>query len=328
MIEVIKLTKVFRKPVRQEGVFGMFKTLFSRKYEETTAVNSINFKINDGEIVGYIGSNGAGKSTTIKMLCGILMPTSGKVLIDNEEPYKKRKKIANKIGVVFGQKTQLWWDIALIETFKILKDIYQISDQEYEERLSFINEVLGIKEFINQPVRTLSLGQRMRADLAASWIHNPEILFLDEPTIGLDVLVKQKIRDAIKLMNEKYHTTVILTSHDMTDIENLCSRVILIDKGNIIYDGPLSNIKHKFGDLRTVEIRTKKDLDIDSLDHFDNLVTYTKNDCSISISFDNDEIKLETIVDYAFKHLGATDMKISEISIEQVVKSILAKEDK
>jgi len=328
MIELVNLSKVFRKPIRQEGVLGMFKTLFSKKYEEKVAVNNISFKIDSGEIVGYIGSNGAGKSTTIKMMCGILMPTSGKVLIDGEEPYKKRKKLAQKIGVVFGQKTQLWWDIALIETFKVLKEVYQITDEDYKERMDFMNEVLGIGEFINQPVRTLSLGQRMRADLAASWIHNPEILFLDEPTIGLDVLVKQRIRDAIKLMNEKYHTTVILTTHDMTDIESLCSRVILIDKGNIIYDGPIENIKHKFGDIRTVEIKSKEELVVEELNTFDNLLTYKLNEGSLSITFDNDKIKLETIVNYAFQELAAVDMKISEISIEDIVKSILEKDEK
>jgi ABC-2 type transport system ATP-binding protein len=177
MIEVKDLTKEFKKPIRKEGVFGMFKTLFSRKYETKVAVNHINFTIHDGEIVGYIGSNGAGKSTSIKMMCGILTPTSGSVLIDGIEPNKKRKQVASKIGVVFGQKTQLWWDIPLIESFKVLKDVYQVSDNDYKERLEFLSETLGLAEFMNQPVRTLSLGQRMRADLAASWLHNPKILF-------------------------------------------------------------------------------------------------------------------------------------------------------
>lgn len=328
MIDVNNLSKEFIIRKNKPGLSGAIKGIFSNNKEIKCAVKNLNFHVNKGDILGYIGNNGAGKSTTIKMMCGILTPTSGCCHINGIIPYKNRKLNASNIGVVFGQRTQLWWDLPLTETFSILKKIYKVNDNDFKKRINFLNEVLDLSNFSSNQVRTLSLGQRMRADLAAALIHNPKVLFLDEPTIGLDVLVKQKIRDAIKLMNEKYHTTVILTTHDMTDIENLCSRVILIDKGNIIYDGPLSNIKHKFGDLRTVEIRTKKDLDIDSLDHFDNLVTYTKNDCSISISFDNDKIKLETIVDYAFKHLEATDMKISEISIEQVVKSILAKEDK
>lgn len=237
MIEVKNLTKEFKKPVRKQGVWGMITTLFSKEYETKVAVNNVSFTIHDGEIVGYIGSNGAGKSTTIKMMCGILNPTSGEVRIDGEMPYKKRMQVAEKIGVVFGQKTQLWWDIPLIESFKVLKEIYRVSDEEYEERMEFLCETLDLKEFLSQPVRTLSLGQRMRADLAASWLHNPNILFLDEPTIGLDVWVKEKIRQAIKTMNEKYNTTVILTTHDMQDIENLCSRIIMIEEGKVIYDG-------------------------------------------------------------------------------------------
>lgn len=328
MIQLINLTKDFKKPIRAEGVLGMFKTLFSRKYEVKRAVNDISLNINDGEIVGYIGSNGAGKSTTIKMICGIMTPTSGKVLIDGIEPYRKRRQVAQKIGVVFGQKTQLWWDIPLIESFKVLKEIYQVSEEDYAERMNFLCETLGIKEFLNQPVRTLSLGQRMRADLAAAWLHNPKILFLDEPTIGLDVLVKEKIREAIKIMNAKYHTTVLLTTHDMKDIENLCSRVVMIEEGSIIYDGSLSDIKHKFGDLRTITISLKNDVDLNELNNFNGLVEYQKKDDSILIKFNADEIGIEKIIDYAFHTLHAQDMKISEIGIEDVVKNILAQQEK
>ncbi len=230
MIEVKELTKVFRKPVRGEGLSGMAKTLFSRKYDEIRAVDGISFTVPDGEIVGYIGANGAGKSTTIKMMCGILTPSSGSVRIDGVEPYRKRRQVAQHIGVVFGQKTQLWWDIPLIESFKVLKEIYQISDADYAERMAFLGEVLDITRFLPQSVRTLSLGERMRADLAAAMLHNPRILFLDEPTIGLDVLVKEKIRQAIHALNKSYGTTVVLTTHDMTDIEDLCSRIILLEK--------------------------------------------------------------------------------------------------
>ena len=327
MIELINLRKEFKKPIRGEGVFGMFKTLFSRKYTVKVAVNNINLTINEGEIVGYIGSNGAGKSTSIKMMCGILTPTSGKVLINGIEPYKKRKLVAKDIGVVFGQKTQLWWDIPLIESYKILKEIYQVSDDDYKERMEFLSDILGLNEFMTQPVRTLSLGQRMRADLAASWLHNPSILFLDEPTIGLDVLVKEKIREAIKVMNEKYHTTVILTTHDMKDIENLCSRVVMIEEGNIIYDGTLDNIKKTFGDLRTITINSDKDIDIETCDTFNGLLTFIKEDSNIIIKFNADDISLETVVDYAFKTLHANDMKITAISVEDVVKNILKKQE-
>lgn len=328
MIEVKNLTKEFKKPVRKQGVWGMITTLFSKEYETKVAVNDVSFTIHDGEIVGYIGSNGAGKSTTIKMMCGILNPTSGEVRIDGEMPYKKRMQVAEKIGVVFGQKTQLWWDIPLIESFKVLKEIYRVSDEEYEERMEFLCETLDLKEFLNQPVRTLSLGQRMRADLAASWLHNPNILFLDEPTIGLDVWVKEKIRQAIKTMNEKYNTTVILTTHDMQDIENLCSRIIMIEEGKVIYDGSLDNIKHRFGNIRTVELRLKNRPKMEMLDTFGGKATYEWQEEKLYIKFDADLLELETVVKYAFGTLKAVDMQISEINIEDVVKDIMASKAK
>ena len=328
MIEVKNLTKEFKKPVRKQGVWGMITTLFSKEYETKVAVNDVSFTIHDGEIVGYIGSNGAGKSTTIKMMCGILNPTSGEVRIDGEMPYKKRMQVAEKIGVVFGQKTQLWWDIPLIESFKVLKEIYRVSDEEYEERMEFLCETLDLKEFLNQPVRTLSLGQRMRADLAASWLHNPNILFLDEPTIGLDVWVKEKIRQAIKTMNEKYNTTVILTTHDMQDIENLCSRIIMIEEGKVIYDGSLDNIKHRFGNIRTVELMLNNRPKIEMLDIFGGKATYEWQEEILYIKFDADLLELETVVKYAFGTLKAVDMQISEINIEDVVKDIMASKAK
>ena len=327
MIKIENLTKIFKKPIRQEGVIGMFKTLFSAKYEKIVAVNHINAEIADGEIVGYIGSNGAGKSTTIKMMCGILTPTEGKVLVDGIEPYKNRRKVASKIGVVFGQKTQLWWDIPLIESFKVLKEIYQISDTDYKERMDFLCDTLGIREFLNQAVRTLSLGQRMRADLAAAWLHNPQILFLDEPTIGLDVLVKQKIREAIKAMNAKYNTTVILTTHDMQDIEDLCSRIIIIEKGEIIYDGALATIKHRFGDLRTLTVNPTTEYVVEELDTFDGKVSYEVHENNLLIKFNADEVAMERIVDYAFHTLKTGDLKVAEITIEDVVRHILEEQE-
>ncbi len=327
MIQLQNLTKIFKKPIRKEGVLGMLKTLFSAKYEEIVAVDHINAEIGDGEIVGYIGSNGAGKSTTIKMMCGILTPTEGKVLVDGIEPYKARRKVASKIGVVFGQKTQLWWDIPLIESFKVLKEIYRIDDADYRERMDFLCETLGIREFLNQAVRTLSLGQRMRADLAAAWLHNPQILFLDEPTIGLDVLVKQHIREAIKTMNAKYNTTVILTTHDMQDIEDLCSRIIIIEKGGIIYDGPLADIKHRFGDLRTLTVNPQASFDADLLNTFDGKVTYERDGDGLLVKFNADEVALEHVVDYCFHTLKTSDLKVAEITVEDVVRQILEEQE-
>lgn len=328
MIVVEDLEKVFKKPIRKPGIIGMFKTLFSRKYETKVAVNKINFTINEGEIVGYIGSNGAGKSTTIKMMCGILNPTSGKVLINGIEPYKKRQTVAKQIGVVFGQKTQLWWDIPLIESFNVLKEIYLISDEEYKERFDFLQEVLDIKDFINQPVRTLSLGQRMRADLAASLLHNPKILFLDEPTIGLDVLVKEKIRNAILMMNKKYNTTVILTTHDMSDIEMLCNRIIMIEKGNIIYDGSLKDIKNKFGDLRTLNIQLDTtSINLDELKTFNDQVNYEFENGTLIAKFDAAKVSLDKVINEILKKFTIKDMKIKELTIEDIAKEMYRKDE-
>lgn len=327
MIEVNDLTKVFKKPVRGSGLSGMVKTLFSRKYDEVRAVDGISFTVPDGEIVGYIGANGAGKSTTIKMMCGILTPTSGTVFIDGTEPYRKRRQVAQHIGVVFGQKTQLWWDIPLIESFKVLKEIYQISDTDYKERMGFLGDVLDITRFLTQPVRTLSLGERMRADLAASMLHNPRILFLDEPTIGMDVLVKEKIRQAIHALNKTYGTAVVLTTHDMTDIENLCSRIILLEKGSILYDGPLAKLKNRFGNIKTLTLTVPAEIRAETAPVLSPEVAVSEEDGRLILRFDADRIALEQVVQYAFRDLKAMDMKIAEISIGDVVKTILEQQE-
>lgn len=327
MIEVNDLTKVFKKPIRGNGLSGMVKTLFSRKYDEIRAVDGISFTVPDGEIVGYIGANGAGKSTTIKMMCGILTPTSGTVFIDGVEPYRKRRQVAQHIGVVFGQKTQLWWDIPLVESFKVLKEIYQISDADYKERMGFLGEVLDITRFLSQPVRTLSLGERMRADLAASMLHNPRILFLDEPTIGMDVLVKEKIRLAIHALNKTYGTAVVLTTHDMTDIENLCSRIILLEKGSVLYDGPLKSLKTRFGNIKTLSLTVPAEIRAETAPVLSPEVAVSEEDSRLILRFDADRIPLEQVVQYAFRDLKAMDMKIAEISIGNVVKTILEQQE-
>ncbi len=327
IIEVKNLVKQFKKPIRQPGLWGMLKTVFSTKYDIKTAVDSVNFSIKKGEIIGYIGSNGAGKSTTIKMMCGILTPTSGSVTIEGLEPYKQRKKVAMNIGVVFGQKTQLWWDLPLIESFRVLKEVYLVPDDVYNERIKFLDGILGFSEFINQPVRTLSLGQRMRADLAASLIHNPKVLFLDEPTIGLDVLVKEKIRNAIKELNRKYGTTVILTTHDMSDIQDLCSRIIILDNGKIIYDGDLENVRTRFGDYRTVTIEClDKAPHIEQLNTYDGKITYTSEDNFVTATYDARCVNFEQVINDLVVHLHIKDMKIKETSIEDVVKRIYTKD--
>ena len=246
MIEVNHISKEFVSPKKYPGLRGAIKGLFSREKVVKKAVDDISFQIQDGEIVGYIGSNGAGKSTTIKMMTGILTPTHGNCVINGVDPNKKRKENAQNIGVVFGQRTQLWWDLPLSESFTILKEIYNVSDEDYQMQMEFLNQVLDLQEFFDRPVRNLSLGQRMRADLGAALLHNPKVLYLDEPTIGLDVLVKDNIRKAIKQINAAYGTTVILTTHDIGDIEELCNRIIIIDEGKKIYDGGIEELKASY----------------------------------------------------------------------------------
>lgn len=325
IISVKDLSKTFKKPIRKEGFIGMVKSLFSRKYEEIKAVDGISFDIAEGEIVGYIGANGAGKSTTIKMMCGILHPTGGSVTVDGMDFEKNRQKINREMGVVFGQKTQLWWDIPLIETFKILKSIYEVPDEEYNERFEYLCELLDMKPFLNQTVRSLSLGQRMRADFAAALIHSPKIVYLDEPTIGLDVLVKDKIRGAIKELNKKYGITVILTTHDMKDIEELCNRIIIIDKGRILYDGSLDGIKYRFGNTKTVIIPSNIELDEAELEDRFAGVSVEDKDEHKAIKFSLNEVDLDDMLMYLINTYHIKDFKIEDISIEDITKKLYEK---
>ena len=250
VILVENLRKEFKKTVKEPGIKGSIKSFFKPEVEIVAAVKDINFSAKKGEILGFIGPNGAGKSTVIKMLTGILTPTSGTCLINGQNPVKNRKKYVKEIGVVFGQRTQLWWDLPLAETYTVLKEIYEVEDSVFKKRMDFLNEVLDLQEFIKSPVRTLSLGQRMRADIAASMLHSPKVLFLDEPTIGLDVVVKDNIRKAIEKINAEEQTTVILTTHDLEDIELLAHRIVMIDKGSKVFDGKISELKEKFGQMR------------------------------------------------------------------------------
>ncbi|KPV55896.1 daunorubicin ABC transporter ATP-binding protein [Paenibacillus sp. A3] len=254
-IDVHRLRKEFKVQKNREGLKGAVRDLFRREYSQVAAVKDISFQIPQGEICGYIGENGAGKSTTIKMLTGILVPTSGDIRVGGFVPYKEREKFVRNIGVVFGQRSQLWWDIGVIESFQLLKKVYRVPDADYRSRMDELVERLQLGELLNRPVRKLSLGQRMRCELAASLIHNPEILFLDEPTIGLDIMVKTEIREFLKSMNRRYGTTILLTTHDLQDIEALCSRVIMLDDGRIIYDGGLEELKERWGKGKEVILR-------------------------------------------------------------------------
>lgn len=330
MIEVNHVSKDFVSPKKYPGLHGAIKGLFSREKITKTAVDDVSFHINKGEIVGYIGSNGAGKSTTIKMMTGILVPTKGECIVNGINPSKKRKENAKNIGVVFGQRTQLWWDLPLSESYSILKEIYEVSDEAYKEKMEFLNKVLGLDEFFDRPVRNLSLGQRMRADLGASLLHNPKILYLDEPTIGLDIVVKDKIRDAIKEINEKFGTTVILTTHDIGDIEELCSRIIIIDQGKKIYDGTLSDLKDSFGKRKSVILEVKNVKAVEDADWSkllntnDRKVTTSidKENNAITINFDKHEIQVADVIAEAMKLTEVTDIQIKDTELADIVKEI------
>ena len=254
VIEVEGLKKYYKIAKRDKGLLQTMRGLFNRKYEIRKAVDDISFQIKKGEIVGFIGPNGAGKSTTIKMLSGILYPDEGKLGVNGFVPYKQRKQYVKNIGVVFGQKTQLNWDLPLIESFELMKFIYKIPQEKYEKNLHKFVKLLDMEDFINQPVRQLSLGQRMRGDIVAALLHSPEVVFFDEPTIGLDVVAKEKIRDFIKYMNKTEQTTIIFTTHDMQDIEKVCDRLIIIDSGKKVYDGSIDEIKTKYAYSKTVEM--------------------------------------------------------------------------
>lgn len=312
------------------GFKGAIKSFFSTEYTIKTAVDDINFNIHDGEVVGYIGANGAGKSTTIKMMTGILTPTSGQILVNGVIPYENRQKNAKDIGVVFGQKTQLWWDLPLSETFTLLKDIYDVDDKSYNERMNFLNEILELDDFILRPVRTLSLGQRMRGDLAAALIHNPKVVYLDEPTIGLDVVVKDNVRKAIKKLNENYGTTVILTTHDLNDIQELCSRIIIIDAGKIIYDGGLNEIKEKFGYMTSIEVQTRSNTDLKEVESIKRLdednIEFKADKNKLIVKFNKNNISTTDMTKQLMNRLDIIDFSIIETSIEDIVKKIYKNE--
>ena len=328
MIEVRNVTKEFKKTIKDPGLKGSLKSLVHKKVETVKAVDDISFSVAEGEILGFIGPNGAGKSTAIKMLTGILTPTEGQIVINGQVPYKNRKKYVKEIGVVFGQRTQLWWDLPLTETFTVLKEIYQIDDKAFKDRMDFLNQVLELDPFINSPVRTLSLGQRMRADIAASMIHNPKVLFLDEPTIGLDVVVKDNIRKAIAEINKNEKTTIILTTHDISDIELLCKRIVMIDKGKKVYDGALDKMKEKYGKVREIHINLKSAADMDKLElaakfnlEGDDLEIKVDGNKAV-VKFNSSKVQVSDMLSYILATITVKDIAVSEADIEEIIRRL------
>lgn len=325
VIELSNVRKEFVTTKHDPGWRGAVKGLFTREKVTKVAVDDVSLAIQKGEIVGYIGSNGAGKSTTIKMMSGILTPTSGTCMVNGLEPYRNRKKNAKNIGVVFGQRTQLWWDLPLSETYTVLKEIYDVSDEDYKERMNFFEDVLGLQEFIHSTVRTLSLGQRMRADLAAALLHNPKVLFLDEPTIGLDVVVKDKIRQAIREINGKYDTTVLLTTHDLNDIEQLCRRIIIIDAGKKIYDSTLTQLKKDHGYRCSILFEWKELPDSEKLERLRNLsekAVFEGQERGGKVTFNKNELSVAEVIAGVMRILEVKDIQIKETELTDIVKNI------
>lgn len=322
-IEVENVTKEYKIFRRPKGIIHSIRSVFYRQYEIKTAVKNISFRIDKGELVGYIGANGAGKSTTIKMLTGILQPTSGRITVDDRVPYLHRKENAMRIGVVFGQRSQLYWNLPMEETFELYRKIYKVDKQTFKSNVEFYTELLDMKDFLRTPVRQLSLGQRMRAELAVSLLHDPDILYLDEPTIGLDVWVKQKIRQFILDVNRQKQITMILTTHDMDDIEQVCGRIIVIDKGEILFDGSPEQFKQRFGDAHLVVVEfDRNNITID--DPRVNIIQV--EDRRLWVQFRKNEISLAELVIVLSRCGNITDLQVREPKIEDAVRKIYARE--
>lgn len=313
---VKNISKTFKVAKRNSGLIAALKSFFNRKYIFKDAVKDISFNIEKGEIVGYIGPNGAGKSTTIKMLCGILLPTTGNIRVDGLNPFKDRKKYVSKIGVVFGQRSQLSWDIPAEDTFDLLKDIYKLDNDEYQKTKEELVHLLKIEEVIKQPVRSLSLGQRMRCEIAASLLHKPDILFLDEPTIGLDAASKKIVRDFILKLNKLRKITVLLTTHDMTDIETLAKRIILIGNGQIMYDGSLKNLKSKYGSTKTITINTKDKIENIKIK---GVVSKEKLTNSYKYVIDTNILTINKFISYISSKCTIDDIDIENTPVDDVI---------
>lgn len=319
VIQVDHLVKDFRVVKKESGLKGAFKNIIKSNKTLVRAVDDISFSLDEGEIVGYIGPNGAGKSTTIKMMCGILQPTGGSVLINGVSPYKDRKKVVKNLGVVFGQRTQLYWDLRLGESFELLKRIYEIEDKKYNDNFAMLDEILDLREIVNTPVRQLSLGQRMRGDLAAAMLHSPSVIFLDEPTIGLDVDVKYAIRKFIKDINERCRTTIILTTHDLDDIQQLCKRVIIINKGQIVEDGSLNQLIDRLAPTKKLIVDFFEEYpDI----HASNAEIVRAENGRVWFEFEKAKTSAGEIVTELSSNYLIQDISIEETNIEDVIRRI------
>ncbi|HEU0164698.1 MAG TPA: ATP-binding cassette domain-containing protein [Thermomicrobiales bacterium] len=323
IIEVEHLVKEFHRPKRFEGPFGGVRTLFTREFETKRAVSDVSFSIDEGELVGYLGSNGAGKSTTIKMLSGILVPTDGKVEVVGRVPWQDREQNALAIGVVFGQRTQLWWDLPLADSLKLIGKLYRVEPDRYKRNLATMVDLLGLDPFMDTPVRQLSLGQRMRGDLAAAMLYEPRILYLDEPTVGLDVVAKERTRQFVEQVNRELGTTIILTTHDLADVERLCKRIIFIDKGTVLYDGSVAELKYRYAPYRMLDVTLAPNggepivLDIPGVE------IESQEPTRLLIRFDPNVIAVTDLIAAVISRHPVSDISIIEPDLEGVVREIV-----
>ncbi len=322
IISVSNLKKYFKVYKRSPGFFPSIRSIFKRRYEMVKAVDDISFSISQGELVGFIGPNGAGKTTTLKCLSGLIYPTFGKISVLGFNPFERNANFLKQISLVMGQKTQLWWNLSPLETFRLNKEIYDIKEREYKKTLNDLSQLLEVQDLLSSPVRQLSLGQRMKMELIAVLLHKPKVLFLDEPTIGLDVVMQKKIRDFISEYNRRYNSTVLLTSHYMADVKELCKRVIIIDRGKIIYDGYLSQLVKKFANFKKISlIFNSPKIDLDRLNQLGKIKYFDFPKAEIIVSRE----KTKSIATILLHKFPIEDLNIEEPEIEEVIRTVFNK---
>jgi ABC-2 type transport system ATP-binding protein len=319
LISVANLRKEFIVYKHRQGMGGAFRNLFSREGRVVKAVDGVTFSIARGELIGYLGPNGAGKSTTIKMLTGILVPTSGELVVNGHVPWRERKAYVARIGAVFGQRNTLWWDLPVVESLELLRHIYKIPAERYRQNLAAFRQILSLDDFIHTPVRSLSLGQLMRANLAAALLHDPDVLFLDEPTIGLDVVAKERIRQFIQHINRERGTTIILTTHDLSDVERLCERVLMIDHGQLLFDGKLAELLQRFGGERELVVDFAEEYADVSVDE---ARVAERDGLRVTYRFARDTISASDLIGRLSARYRIADLSVREPEIEDTVRRI------
>lgn len=325
-ILVSHLSKYYQVHQKEPGLGGSIKSLFHRKYYDVKAVDDVSLEINEGELVGFIGPNGAGKTTTLKTLSGLLYPTKGEVSVLGYTPWKRQPEFQKQFALVMGQKNQLWWDLPAIESFILNKEIYEVPNERYQETLAELTELLEVKDLLKVQVRKLSLGERMKMELIAALIHSPKVLFLDEPTIGLDVVAQKKMRDFIKIYNQKYQATIILTSHYMDDVKELCKRIIIIDKGKVLFDGLLEDIVKKYADHKNLSVVLEKELTRKQIEHLESLggvkeFNYPKLILQVARENSN-KVAAKLLQSYP-----VADLNIEESPIEDIIREVFTGKD-